>query len=399
MEFNLPGQKKHTFSFSGLLTGIEKKTRPLQDFVTKFNNDWVMNQAAGLAYNLMTAIIPIAVALISFLGFTIGRLDASATTQLIQRIQEVFPSSTTTDLLPIALKTLSQKAGFFVIIAALAAIFGGSRLFISIEGYFDIIYGTAPRKVIPQNIMAILMMVAFLILIPLMVIASSLPALLRSLSQIPVIDGLPGIMQITNNGILLGIVGILSSLLICWVLFLSIYVVVPNGRMSFRGSWRGAIVAALALEGFLALFPFYVTHFMGSYTGTAGFLFILLVFFYYFAVILLLGAEVNAYFVLGICPLPNNIAVVLQTAADRAVIVEPKQVSEQETIGLSADSVEKFPVSQEPVSSASPSEKKSKIVKARPTKKTSTRGVVLEVLAGSTLAFILTMLRLRNKKT
>ncbi len=307
--------KKKQSIFRTMLEKIIEMTRPLQDLFNKFNNDWDMNSAAGLAYNLMTAMVPIVIALIAVFGLTIGNLDAKATADLITRIQQLFPANLhTSDIVSIALKSLRQRAGILGILAVLASIFGGSRLFVSIEGYFDIIYRTVPRTFIPQNVMAILMMLAFLILIPLMVFASSAPALLQSLATIPVINQIPGVAQLTKNAFFLGLAGIFTSLVIAWLLFEIIYIVIPNVRLSFRHSWRGAIVAAVGLEAFLALFPFYTTHFMGSYTGTAGFILILLVFFYYFAVILLIGAEINAYFALGVPPLPNNIAVVLRDA-------------------------------------------------------------------------------------
>jgi hypothetical protein len=41
--------------------------------------------------------------------------------------------------------------------------------------------------------------------------------------------------------------------------------------------------------------------------GVAGLFALLLVFFYYFAAILLLGAEVNAFFVEGVRPMPNDL--------------------------------------------------------------------------------------------
>lgn len=301
--------------FRAFLTGFLKNARPLQDLFNKFNNDWNMSSASGLAYNLMTAMVPIVIALVAVFGLTVGNLDARATSDLIARIQQVFPGTGhATDIISIALKSLSQRAGILGILAVLAAFFGGSRLFISIEGYFDIIYRTAPRNFLAQNVMAILMMLAFLILIPLMAFASSVPALLQSLATMPVINQVPGVVQLTNNGFVLGLAGIFTSLLIGWLLFESIYIVVPNQRLSFRHSWRGAVVAAIGLEIFLALFPFYTTHFMGSYTGTAGFILILLVFYYYFAVILLIGAEINAYFALSVSPLPDNIAIVLRDA-------------------------------------------------------------------------------------
>jgi YihY family inner membrane protein len=332
MQISSEGKKQS--GFRNVLKNFIQVTRPLQDLFNKFNNDWDMNSASGLAYNLITAMVPIVIALIALFGLTVGNLNAQATSDLIARIQQVFPATVnTTGIIGIALKSLHQRAGILGILAILTSIFGGSRLFVSIEGYFDIIYRTAPRTFFRQNGMAILMMVVFLVLLPLMAFASSAPALLTSLATIPVINQIPGVVQVTKNAFFLGLAGVFTGLIICWVLFESIYIVVPNMRLSFRHSWRGAVVAAIGLEAFLALFPFYTTHFMGSYTGTAGFVLILLVFFYYFAVILLMGAEINAYFALGIPPLPNNIAVVLRDAVKKeADSSEPKMSETRPTI-------------------------------------------------------------------
>ncbi len=87
----------------------------------------------------------------------------------------------------------------------------------------------------------------------------------------------------------------------------------PNQKISWRNSWKGAIAAAVLLEIFLIAFPFYTTHFLRGYAGQVGLIIILLVFFYYFAVILLLGAEVNAYFSEKVQPLPNDLVTFVST--------------------------------------------------------------------------------------
>lgn len=284
-------------------------------FLTKFNNDWVMSSAAGLAYNLILALIPIAIALIAVLGFTVGTLSPGGQIQLIDRLQHIFPSTLSGNLFQVALASLNRHAGFLGVIAVVTAIFGGSRLFISIEGYFDIIYRTSPRKIIAQNIMAFLMLLLYIVLTPLMIFASSVPALLLAVVQNSALNQVPGVTQLTQNGLLLSVASILGSLLVSWILFEAIFLVVPNQKISFKNSWKGAVVSAMLLQIFLFLFPLYITHFMGNYTGEAGFIVIFLLFFYYFAVILLLGAEINAYFSEKIQPLPNNIAAVLRNAS------------------------------------------------------------------------------------
>ena len=89
------------------------------------------------------------------------------------------------------------------------------------------------------------------------------------------------------------------------------FVIVPNQHISFRDSWFGALLAAVAIQAYLQLFPFYATHFLGGYTGTVGFAIIFIFFFYYFGVILLAGAEINAFYAQGKRALPDNLAVMV----------------------------------------------------------------------------------------
>src|SRR5215471_14728860 len=144
---------------SKLKQTAEKNVKTLQAFWTKFNNDWVMNFAAGLAFNLITAIFPIIIALIAIAGFIFGSFVPSIRQDLITRIQSIFPPPISSgDVLQPALTSLSKNAGFFAIIALLLAIFAGTRLFVSIEGYFSVIYHTRQRNLIPRNIMALAML-------------------------------------------------------------------------------------------------------------------------------------------------------------------------------------------------------------------------------------------------
>ncbi len=298
---NSQTQSKH--GSPGLVQDVEKDAQPFLAFFTKFNNDWVMNLSAALAYNLLTAIFPIAVAILAILGFILGHLSPGSTDNLINSLQHVFPStiSSNKDLLLTLKDQLARVSGPLGIIALLLAIFGGSRLFTLMEGCFDIIFHVKPRGPIPQNIMAIGMLLLFVILVPIMFVASSAPTFVFSLLKYTPLASLAA------SGPLLFIGGILSGLFASFILFLAIYVVVPNKSIRFSDSWLGALVAAVLLELFLTLFPVYVTHFMTGYAGTVGFAIILLAFFYYFAVILLLGVEINAFFAEKVVATPADL--------------------------------------------------------------------------------------------
>src|SRR5260370_36496263 len=81
-------------STSGVKWAAKESAKTLRDFFTKFNNDWVMGFASALAFNLITAILPMLIAIIAIVGFTVGSLDP-AEQQLISHLQSLFPSSDT----------------------------------------------------------------------------------------------------------------------------------------------------------------------------------------------------------------------------------------------------------------------------------------------------------------
>ena len=179
---------------------------------------------------------------------------------------------------------MSSDAGLILAIGIIFALFGASRLVIAIDNCLTIVYRVPEREFLRENLLAIGMIFLFIILIPLMLAASSAPSAL--ISFIPGGGGRFGTF----------LAGMLCSMLIAFVLFETIYWIVPNKKMSFRVTWCGALVAAATLEFFILLFPLYVRKFMGNYAGQIGFAVILLLFLFYFATILILGAQINAFF-------------------------------------------------------------------------------------------------------
>ena len=118
-----------------------------------------------------------------------------------------------------------------------------------------IVYRLPERTFLKQNILAVGMLFTFIILIPIMIAASSAPAALLGI--------IPG--GLGRFGAFLA--GMLASFAAAFILFESIYWLVPNKKMSFKVTWCGALVAAIGLEIFIILFPFYVSQFMGNYSG------------------------------------------------------------------------------------------------------------------------------------
>jgi membrane protein len=293
---------------------VEKRFRLLRDFWTKFNNDWSMNLSAALAYSLLMAIFPFFIALLAVLGAFLGGLDAKSYASLVHQIAGTFPSATSAQisaLLDTARTQLASASGILWFIAIVLAIFNGSRLFVLMEECFDIIYHVNPRKFIPQNIMAIVMLLLFIVLIPLTVLAGTAQSIIFPLLEKTSLD------QFTRNAIFT-VADHLGGFIVAYILFQVIYIVVPNQKIRFRYSWPGAIVAAVLLQLYLIFFPLYVEHFLSGIAIAVGSAVILLIFFYYFAVILFLGAEVNAFFAQGIQPTPYNLVTLVNITASGA---------------------------------------------------------------------------------
>src|SRR5437588_12952016 len=96
---------------SGFVQTIGRDVKPIHTFFTKFTNDWSMNLSAMLAYNLLMAMFPIFIALVSILGLILGTLDPNAKRHLIDQIGGVFPSSISPQVLSPALNQLAKDSG------------------------------------------------------------------------------------------------------------------------------------------------------------------------------------------------------------------------------------------------------------------------------------------------
>jgi YihY family inner membrane protein len=389
----------------------QKEIAPLWVFFTKFTNDWSMTFAGALAYSLLTAVVPIIIAMFSILGFALGPRQIQV---ILQTTIKIVPAlSSQQEVIQYSLNQLSNQAGFLAIIAILLALFGGSRLFIGLEGFLDIVYRVRPRTFIPQNIMAIIMMLVFIILVPIMFFAATLPSfILQFVSTVPALKILPFISVIISNSVITFLAGAIGGLLAALILFFTIYIVVPNQRISLHNSWLGAIVSAVALELFISIvFPFYTAYFMRNYVGQAGFAVVLLVFFYYFAIILILGAEINAFFLEHVRPLPNDLATFVSTMGgklnrDIPETEAPSHVNPQPTDWADKANIALTREREEENQEANIQEQKQIIAKKRtksvpPARKSQTKQpgkipTVVSVIIGSILTVVIELLRERR---
>jgi membrane protein len=268
-----------------------KAIKTLSGFWTKINNDWIFNLSSMLAYNLLMSIVPILAMLLSFFGFFLGGLAPGVRQEFINSVVKGLPQGAGKQFIGGALTQLSNSSGIFAVITVLVSIWFGSRLFITIESCFGVIYRLPTRAFVRQNIVAIGMLIIFAVLIPIMLAVSAAPSFLST----TIVDRLLG--NSIAERVWLAIAGIIAGWVVSTILFLAVYIVVPNRPARVRDAWLGAVVAGALLEIYMLAFPFYAAHFLHpqNYGSTAGFAVVILIFFYYFGFILLLGGEINSF--------------------------------------------------------------------------------------------------------
>jgi len=256
--------------------------------VRKFIDHGGPNQAILIAWNALTAVLPIGLALAAILGLILNRAGFSGAT-VAERMGSFFPNDLGTQQAIIdGLNSLQQQAGLFALLALLGFLWTGSNLFGAMEAVFAGVFDTPSRPFLKQKLMAVVMMAIFAVLA---FLAIGTSALLPLLDQIP---GIPISLTKGDTGSLLQIaVGVVSG----FVLFFVIYQVVPNRRQRPSRVLPAALLAAVAFELLTRLWPIYIDFNkagLNRFGSQFALLFILLAFFYFLGVITVLGADIIA---------------------------------------------------------------------------------------------------------
>ena len=280
-----------------LLIRAGKAARPWRDFWTKLNNDWVFNLSGLLAYNFLMSLFPVLLVLLAAVGFALGNLAPQVLAELQLRIEQLLPGGA--EVFAAVTNQLTNSAKPLFVLGILTAAFTGSRLFIVLENCFGVIFRVRGRTFVRQNLMAFGMLVLYVVLVPIIALASVVSA-----TMLTSVAPYAHTVTVTVLTYLVSFVTWTASSLL---LIGGIYVVVPNRSMRLGEIWPGTVLASFLLILYEALFPLYVSRVLhpDNYGSVAGFAIVILLFFYYLAFILLLGAEVNSW-IAGLRPTPGD---------------------------------------------------------------------------------------------
>jgi membrane protein len=244
--------------------------------------------AAGVAFYIFTALVPLLTAVVLTYGLV---ADPATVEQDMQSLTGVLPQGAS-EIIGQQLHSMVQssggKTGFALVLALLIALYGASKVSTSLMTGMNIAWGVQDKRGFVKRT-----------LISLAIVAGMVVAILAAgfaISSVALIESLLPAM----GGVAHVLLQILSFVLAAGVVVLMLAVVYryapdrPNAKWAWvtPGSIVAAIVWALATVGF----AFYVANF-GSYNATYGALGAVIVFLtwlYLTSYIILMGAEMNA---------------------------------------------------------------------------------------------------------
>jgi membrane protein len=246
----------------------------------------ITGQSAMLAYNMLLAIVPVAL-----LGlFLAGQVLRSGAVQrsVLADLQDVFPGSTehTLNSLLHQIKSSTTSTG---VLALVLSLWLGSSFWGALDTAFSNIYGCQSRRWIEQKRFGFVMVGVVLVFM----IATVAVPIVQSILQAGA-DDLP--FDLARVADLVYVISLAISVTLLFGCLSIIYSRVPNRRMPWRAVWPGALAATIAIGIVDYAFPAYLSNIstIARFGTTIVFVLILLGWFYLVAIIILGGAIINA---------------------------------------------------------------------------------------------------------
>jgi membrane protein len=255
--------------------------------IQKFLQDQAPNWAALIAWNALFAMFPIVIFASSLLGYAL-RIFGEANDAVYKTIFSVIPGDPKQQAeLFNAVYGVKSQSGVLFIVGLVGLLWGGSALFGAIEQAFAVIYHTKPRDFIRQRLIAFGMVFLFTILVGIAVATSAL---------LPALKHIPNIPEFLYSGAAAFMLQVLVGISAGFLLFGTIYFVIPNRKQDLGKIIPGALVAAVLFELITLVFPLYISLNKGlnQYGATFGLFFLLMTFFFFLGLITMVGVEVNS---------------------------------------------------------------------------------------------------------
>lgn len=261
-------------------------------FWTKFDRDWGWNLARLLAYTLLQALFAVTCLQIVILALAMRLTSTRAQDAVISSIARLLPDHVESSAFKVFAHSIQSTPGWLLALALPVAVWYGSRLFAVLEAALAVIFRRPRRAFLRQNAAAMLMLVLFTLLLPVVVVSATAIPRLGVSPQFAIIIAGPRIA----SGPWIPWLALLAGLLANFALIQVTYTLLTPGGVSWRATWPGALIAAALAQGYLLIFPLYARFVLhpNHFGSVIGFALVALVFLYAYGVCIVIGAEIAA---------------------------------------------------------------------------------------------------------
>jgi membrane protein len=255
-------------------------------FYRKAYEDNVTGLAGMVAYNMLLAILPLALIALFVGGQVLDSTELQRS--VLDDLRRIFPTAAE-HTLSTTLDRIEAGTGRIGVAALVASVWIGASFWGALDTAFCRIYHVRCRSWLQQKRFALAMLAVVLLFMAATVAVPTLQSILVSgAGKLPF--GLAGV-----RGVVFAI-SLVAGLSLLFVTLAIIYWTVPNEPVPWRAVWPGALAATLAIGLIDYAFPAYLSNVstIAQFGTTLVFVLIVLLWFYAVALIILGGAVTNA---------------------------------------------------------------------------------------------------------
>ncbi|WP_411280597.1 YihY/virulence factor BrkB family protein [Gemmatimonas sp.] len=255
--------------------------------------DNVLFLAGGLAFNVLLALLPFVLLLISGLSFLLGSETTEAANTVTALVDRLLPSGANAagELLRGVVADVLKTRGAVTAYSAIGFAWFSTRLFGSLRSVLALIFDGTDRGIVAGKVFDFVATIIATVAIVVYVVISTYVDLATT-------RGLALLQETGLRTEAMGFVGYLlgrlMALTVVFVLFYAMYRGLPRRRPSIRTAAVGAVTASILFEIARHLFVLFVARFDPSslYTGTIAAIVAIVFWTYYGSLLFLIGGEV-----------------------------------------------------------------------------------------------------------
>lgn len=290
--------------------GIKKILFLFKQTFIEFVNDNALKLSAALSYYTIFSLPALLIIVTSFCSLYFG--TAAIQGELYGQIKDLVGSQAAVQIQEMVKNVnLTEHTTIATIIGIIVLVIGASGIFSEIQDSINYVWGikAKPKRGLIRfainRLMSFSMIasVGFLLLVGLII--SSLMELLNKRLQI----------HFSSEGVyVFYFLNIISLFILITLLFLIIFKILPDGKISFRDCFLGSAFTAILFMGGKFLIGAYLgSSVMASMYGSAGSIVIILAWVYYSAIILYFGAEFTKVYskIYGQKIIPNEYTILI----------------------------------------------------------------------------------------